>query len=92
MATVSVDIELDEFSTQEILSELHYRYHRHRRNDKEVINQALRKFGIDPDDVARSTPDSMADVLKQELADKLARYATIDQIETEIRQYCPNAL
>jgi hypothetical protein len=83
MATI--EIELNDFSTREILEELSYRMSH--KGDKELIMKYLQKTLKLTNFKDRN---SMTDVMKDELAEKMVKYLSLEQMEDAMKRYAPN--
>lgn len=81
----SIEIELDIFSTHEILEELSYRMSH--KGDKELITKYLQK---NREFTNFKDRNSMTDVMKDELAEKMVKYLSLDQMEEVLNKYAPN--
>jgi hypothetical protein len=79
-----VEIELDEFSTSELLDELSYRTGDKR--DRKLIKDFLSKT-LNTKVVTDRT--SMLDVMKDEVAMLLSKYLTLEQLEECMERYAP---
>lgn len=66
MASVTVDVELDEFDLDEILNELEHRYNGNRRgnSDKNVIDKFIKKMKFDFEEVIPLNNLSLLDKMK----------------------------
>lgn len=83
MATI--EIELDDFSTRDIIEELTYRVSN--KGDKELIMKYLQKNLKFTNFKDRN---SMTDVMKDELAEKMVKYLSLEQMEEVLNRYAPN--
>jgi hypothetical protein len=92
MASISVEIDIDVFSTTELMDEVIDRWEVARKRDLQTIRDAFEKMDFDFDEEKEPQPDSMMDVLKTELGQKLAHHLTIDQLEQCLRTHAPNAV
>lgn len=80
MASITIDVDIDEFRTEDIINEFLDRWAGMNENQKKMVKYAISKHRIEGKFVAAGK--TIADVLKEEYLDKVFEKYTLSYIES----------
>ena len=86
MASISVDVDLDDFELDEILDELEYRYNSYRNKEKnqKIINEFIKRMKIDCEKEGGYKNVSIIDNIKIDFLLNNLNKITLNDLENSI--------